>query len=523
MSYISLGINNFLIKNTRVHKVLGVYLDSPKMNFNEHIQYLKTECNKRINILRSLTGVKWGSTKKLLRRVYISFIRSKMEYASSIYGELSQKNLITLEVLQNKALRCILGARQTSPIVSMEVEAYIFPVDIRFKRNMIRRYLKYQHAPKEDSLRDKVLGNIELGAFHCKAKEFAQEMGLNMLQTVHTQPMSPIPPEVDMDKMITLEWNNSNTQVHYSNGLFLEELQEMYEGFVPIYTDGSKYSSGSSAAAMYIPKLGLTTGWKLNPGHTILGAELFAILQAIQFANLGNLESKIVVLTDSRVALSLIRNNNRPHYSYIVHSIQKLLLDRGINTIKLQWVKLHSDITGNNIADMIAKKSHDNNKSVYTKLSFEESWNGVQNKILEFWQNKWHQTVVATQKGTFLRSIRDEIGVREWGNIPRILESAVTRLRIGHVGVGAHLNRFNMSNSSLCELCRVNDDVNHFVLHCRKYEMQRRVLKENLRKLGVNWELRTILGEGKFTNKINLKIIHNLGIYLRETNQMVKL
>lgn len=99
--------------------MLGVIFDSPKLKFNEHVEYLKVEGNKRINIMRALSSTKWGASKKLLWRVYISFIRSKIEYGCAVLGELSHKNVRKLEVLQNTALRCILGARQTCPIVSM--------------------------------------------------------------------------------------------------------------------------------------------------------------------------------------------------------------------------------------------------------------------------------------------------------------------------------------------------------------------------------------------------------------------
>jgi hypothetical protein len=82
-------------------KLLGIILYSPCLNFIEHMKYLRDQCNNRINLLTALRATRWGTKKKLLRRVYISFIRSKIEYGCTVFGRLSKKNLRILEVLQN--------------------------------------------------------------------------------------------------------------------------------------------------------------------------------------------------------------------------------------------------------------------------------------------------------------------------------------------------------------------------------------------------------------------------------------
>ena len=68
-------------------------------------------------------------------------------------------------------------------------------------------------------------------------------------------------------------------------------------------------------------------------------------------------------------------------------------------------------------------------------------------------------------KGLFLRDVRD--------NVPQKVPQDITRrrvkiviylLRVGHVGLGAYLNRFNMKNSNLCKECKVSETVDHFLL-----------------------------------------------------------
>jgi hypothetical protein len=69
-----------------------------------------------------------------------------------------------------------------------------------------------------------------------------------------------------------------------NKGRFNEYFHYNFPSYVHIYTDGSKYSNGftATAAAMYIPSLQSATTWRLNPAHTVIKSELFAILKAME-------------------------------------------------------------------------------------------------------------------------------------------------------------------------------------------------------------------------------------------------
>lgn len=73
-----------------------------------------------------------------------------MEYGSVIYDEFTEKRFQKLRVVENNALRTILGARKTSPISSLEVEAYIMPLDLRFKYLFMKWYCKLMHSPADN-------------------------------------------------------------------------------------------------------------------------------------------------------------------------------------------------------------------------------------------------------------------------------------------------------------------------------------------------------------------------------------
>ena len=129
---VSLRVCNRNIQYVVHQKVLGFYFDSPHLTFKEHIRQTRTACLKRLQVLRALSSVKWGALRELLRRVYVAFIQSKMEYGATILGNIPKSLLNRLETVQNSALRYILGARRTTPVLSLQVESFIPPLQLRF-------------------------------------------------------------------------------------------------------------------------------------------------------------------------------------------------------------------------------------------------------------------------------------------------------------------------------------------------------------------------------------------------------
>ena len=72
-----------------------------------------------------------------------------------------------------------------------------------------------------------------------------------------------------------------------------------FKDYVKIYTDGSKQSNGSVGAAIYVDDISATFSWRLDSNHSILSAELYAVLQGISFASNHFENQNIVIFTDS--------------------------------------------------------------------------------------------------------------------------------------------------------------------------------------------------------------------------------
>lgn len=114
-------------------KILGLIFDK-KLTFKTHISQVKSDCSKRLNLLKVLSGTKWGCDKNSLLLLYRSLIRSKLDYGSMIYASAKSnllKALESLDPIHNQGIRLSLGAFRSSPVLSMLSEAGEPPLSYR--------------------------------------------------------------------------------------------------------------------------------------------------------------------------------------------------------------------------------------------------------------------------------------------------------------------------------------------------------------------------------------------------------
>ena len=104
--------------------------------------------------------------------------------------------------------------------------------------------------------------------------------------------------------------------------------------------------------------------WKLSKQSSIKIAKLHAILQAMKWVYklsntniLSNLEKTIWIFSDSIKAINEIHNLINHIFARQIRKLAKRLFESNYQVI-LQWVPSYSNITGNEIAEKIAKTGH---------------------------------------------------------------------------------------------------------------------------------------------------------------------
>ena len=132
----------------------------------------------------------------------------------------------------------------------------------------------------------------------------------------------------------------------------------------------------------------------------------------------------------------------------------------------------------------------------------------VREAVFKKWQEEWN---ALDREGRKLREIKQD--TRMWKsslNKSRRIETALSRLRVGHTNITHSYLMQSQANPPECETCRETVTVKHLLLDCRKYTQARNKYISNL-------TLSDILAEGdKFS-------VDKIISFLRETNLLAKI
>lgn len=105
-------LGNMKLERVEVEKDLGVLI-THNLSWNNHVDYTTAKAQKMLNVLyRSCKDISDSSIKKLL---YITWVRSRLEYASVVWSPHTKRNIIALERIQRRATRFIVGRELSYP------------------------------------------------------------------------------------------------------------------------------------------------------------------------------------------------------------------------------------------------------------------------------------------------------------------------------------------------------------------------------------------------------------------------
>ena len=282
--------------------------------------------------MRSLCCSNWGCSRSILKKLYTSFIKSKIDYGIHIYSSASTSQLQRLEVVQNSAVRIITGLRRGTQILSLNFEVGFVSINHFIQFILSKFLIKYFNLPNTH-MSSKLLKNqwvflqtISWNTFPHKAPFFIRAIrACNKLNI-------KIPEMSNHHYYIKPPWFQINLYTNYNfcnivtknvnslviNSFFLDLANTSYQGFIRIFTDGSKQANGEVGSAMFVDTLKLSFGWKLISEHSILAAELFAIYNSLIWVHKNTDYVNFVIFSDSMVSIKLIEGNLKGSYFVMV-------------------------------------------------------------------------------------------------------------------------------------------------------------------------------------------------------------
>lgn len=288
------------------------------------------------------------------------------------------------------------------------------------------------------------------------------------------------------------------TVIHTREGA--ERFDRRSTAQVRLYSDGSAHDGGVGAAAVLLragarPRI-LHRYLGSDEEHTVYEAELVGMGLAMQLLKTEVRRVGTATLgVDNQAALRATEITRPRAGHYLVREMDRMVkaVRKARPNIRIvgHWTPGHSDLEGNEISDVEAKRAA-------AGLSSEKR------KLPKFLHKRLPHSAAARKQA--YRKRADEIASQIWGASPRIDRLAMrdlrmrrplsffhkatrkltrkqhnmmVQLRTGHIGLNGHLFRIGKSLTPECPHCDgETETVAHFIMKCKGYERERRGLQK---------------------------------------------
>lgn len=482
------------IPNCSFFKYLGINLDS-RLTWNIHISFLRTKCSQAMYILQALSSTEWGGDPIILSMLYKAIIRSKMEYGAFLFGSAAPSRLKKLDVLQNQALRYILGAIKTTPIVAMEAEAKIPPLQLR------RIYLTQKYCTRLASWTNRKLilsfSNISRNwRFIPSKKPLLSRIIKKYSKLLHSLPsIDGYPYQYLTYFEIFHRWPLEILTRKHKVAIplqFAELIETQFRDYRIIYTDGSKMTSGCGAA-FYDSFSGVVRNFQICPGSSSYDCEVAAIFMALNFVSQSNPSSsphnQILIASDSLSALHAIiespySHNISPTIINTRFLLQHLLHSKNIST-SFMWIPSHKGIEGNERVDSAAKAACSSQSAAkYSFISANFLLGIAREENEEKWQRHYLENISLSSQYFHLEN---SIPTHPWyilsNYVNRKFTVSICRLRFNHNRLPYNLAKFLPNISPDCPFHpqdKIAADLNHILFQCPHLTTQQKTLHSSL-------------------------------------------
>ena len=412
----------------------------------------------------------WGADRAVLTRLYDTFVRSKLDYGSIVYGSARKTYLQILNPVQNLGLRLITGAFRTSPADSLQIETNEQPLSLRREKLALQYTIKLASNKLNPTHNTTFKPNAQR-LFVLKPNSIPTigirlQPSLTALNICHndvalfTVPRAP-------------PWTLAEPQVIFSVGKHkkidenkeillksFSEIEAKYRDYTHIYTDGSKDGEQVASAAVIGDHVVQS---RLPDKCSIFTAELKAIQMALEYIR-SSRKTKFVIFSDSKSVLQALHNLKTENALILLTITEHQHLVSTGKSIVFCWIPSHIGIAGNDKADAAAGLARQlaitNLKIPHTDLRM-----SINKYITGCWQDSWNSET--TNK---LHEVTPSIGERpHYKRQNRKEEVVLCRLRIGHTHL-THCYLLKGDAQPECATCQCPLTIKHILLECTHYK-----------------------------------------------------
>jgi len=192
----------------------------------------------------------------------------------------------------------------------------------------------------------------------------------------------------------------------------------------------------------------------------------------------------VAIYADSKVTLASLKNNTI--HCFLIEEIRNKVrnLTRQKWSIHFGWVKAHTVIEGNEVADTLTKEAAQDDEEwniVYDRIPISTIATRVKEEGFKKWQTQWERA----EKGALCRSFFPAVEQRLKLRIP--LTPEFTAMVSGHGKTKNYLHRFKLTDNPVCPCNEGEQSVEHLIHTCRILEPRRSSLIQHIMTRGGSW------------------------------------
>lgn len=364
-------LQNDRLEYVETYKYLGIHVGGTRSKEIE-TQSLITKCRTRLRPLKAMAYSNLGASVSVLRTMYIAYVRSVIDYAAPVLANYDKGRLNKLELIQNEAMRIILGCPKSTKVSNMRLELGLHSIMDRIKELNTVHGLRTLRDERNTLQKLELINIMGMDEHSGQSWAAVTARDLNYYNVVDIHCTPPL-------KHNLAPWNESNIEINIPRlpcrksdmaitvmrANYLEVIATMSEDnsiIDQVYCDGSLCTiTGRAGAAITIHNQweGSQNCEKIARLHdwaSSTQSELLAIL--IGLKTIEERRNNTLIISDSMAALHSLTSKNAVHAT-LVERIRKSIhriKSYGV-TVMFVWMPSHINISGNERADVLAKQA----------------------------------------------------------------------------------------------------------------------------------------------------------------------
>jgi ribonuclease HI len=449
---------------------LGVTFDK-RMTWKNQTQKAESRAKVRLALMKKLAGTTWGADTKTLKRLYTGRVKPVLEYGMTAWGTTAKSNFDRVSRVQNQAARIITGAMKSTPIQELESTTGLQSLEDRRDTKILTQAAKFkrlQDHPMRERMSQPTKGRLKRGSFIHQSRT---------LERHHTDLLDHDPREIPRCLAVPAWSEGTFPLIQCSipgvgskdsqsgpekKSYTLEHLQTQFpkESWTQVFTDGSAEDAvRNGGAGVYIlypggreDRISLATGRY----STNYKAETEALKTGAAHIEISpHASHNVVFLTDALSVLQALQPNRHTELNDLSSTLTSLCKN---HTVVLQWIPSHCNVSGNEIADSLAKEGT-TKEQVDKSTSYPEAKTIIKAKQ----QNKWN------------RQHPQHSRTDAYYQLTRWEQVTLFRLRTGHNRLNHHLyQKLRIGQTEQCSCGTDSQTTEHVLQFCPLFEVLRK-------------------------------------------------